>query len=75
MFDVQVFKSTLLFSCLVPFLMGDNYVEKYNRANERPKFAMLATNFGYRYSTDDWLRLEWWLRAYIGCYIGPKKLY
>ena len=30
-----------------------SHVGKYNRADDRPKLAMLAANVGYRYWTDD----------------------
>ena len=33
------------------------HVGKYDRANNRPKLAMLAANVGYRYWTDDRSRL------------------
>ena len=33
------------------------HVGKYDRADDRPKLAMLAANVGYRYWTDDRSRL------------------
>ena len=33
------------------------HVGKYDRANDRPKLAILAANVGYRYWTDDRSRL------------------
>ena len=33
------------------------HVGKYDRADDRPKLAMLAVNVGYRYWTDDRTRL------------------
>ena len=33
------------------------HVGKYDRADDRPKHAMLAANVGYRYWTDDRSRL------------------
>ena len=41
-------------------------VGKYDRADNRPKLAMLAANVGYRYWADDRSRLGCELRAYIG---------
>ena len=35
------------------------HVGKYDRADDRPKLAMLAANVGYRYWTDDRSRLGW----------------
>ena len=34
-----------------------SHVVKYDRADDRPKLAMLAANVGYRYWTDDRSRL------------------
>ena len=34
-----------------------SHVGKYDRADDRPKLAMLAANVGYRYWTDDRSRL------------------
>ena len=48
-----------------------SHVGKYDRANDRPKLAMLAANLRYHYWTDDRSRLEWWLRVYIGPKIAP----
>ena len=35
----------------------ESHVGKYDRADDRPKLAMLAANVGYRYWTDDRSRL------------------
>ena len=35
------------------------HVGKYDRADDRPKLAMLAANVGYQYWTDDRSRLGW----------------
>ena len=37
----------------------NTHVGKYDRADDRPKLAMLAANVGYRYWTDDRSRLGW----------------
>ena len=42
-----------------------SHVGKYDRADDRPKLAMLAANVGYRYSTDD-------CEPILAFYIGPK---
>ena len=36
---------------------GPSHVGKYDRADDRPKLAILAANVGYRYWTDDRSRL------------------
>ena len=39
------------------FNSEESHVGKYDRADDRPKLAMLAANVGYRYWTDDRSRL------------------
>ena len=39
------------------FEIPRSHVGKYDRADDRPKLAMLAANVGYRYWTDDQSRL------------------
>ena len=41
----------------VDYSEGDSHVGKYDRADDRPKLAMLAANVGYQYWTDDRSRL------------------
>ena len=40
-----------------PYKVVITHVGKYDRADDRPKLAMLAANVGYRYWTDDRSRL------------------
>ena len=42
---------------VLPKLATFTHVGKYDRADDRPKLAMLAANVGYRYWTDDRSRL------------------
>ena len=43
----------------LPKYFETSHVGKYDRADDRPKLAMLAANVGYRYWTDDRSRLGW----------------
>ena len=53
--------------------MALSHVGKYDRADDRPKFAMLAVNGGYRYWTDDRSRVGYDnCGPILACYIGPK---
>ena len=42
---------------LITAVIASTHVGKYDRADDRPKLAMLAANVGYQYWTDDRSRL------------------
>ena len=49
------------FNLLIEYdkICTESHVGKYDRADDRPKLAMLAANVGYQYWTDDRSRLGW----------------
>ena len=54
-YHFKQFRKSLTFLAVAGMLI--THVGKYDRADDRPKLAMLAANVGYRYWTDDRSRL------------------